>query len=878
MDAVLKRENLFTINPIKMKNKLRLIITAVTLLAYPSINFAQAPSLGTCSQFVLFSTNGAVSNSGISQLTGNVGTNNGSNTFFGNVNGGMHASDSVSAQCSSDLLNLYNKLDSSIANYFPSSLLGNGDTLVAGVYSISAAATLNSNLILNAQGNANAVFIFQIQGSFSSSAASKVVLINGAMACNVFWKIEGLVSLASGTTMRGTIVANNAAIIISSGDTLEGRALSTAGAVSVDGLFAYTPIGCGSPTLNGPIAPTLIATSSYGLFSSNGSVTNSGITHVTGDVGTNIGLTTGFDSLLVIGTIHPIPDTSTSACASNLTTVYNYLNLLPYDIELLYPAQFGGNLVLTPHTYVMNAATILTDTLYLNGLGNANAVFVIQINGAFSTSTYSKILLINGTQAKNVFWKITGAVSVNDYSLFNGTIICSGGAINLNIGVTLNGRAMTTVGNLTTSAITVNVPSSLPSVLTITGTTPASICGSGIATLGATASAGIINWYANITGGISLGTGGTFTTPIIFVNDTLYVDATLAGNTTSSRTAVIATVKTVPVITGTTPNAICGFGVVSLSAIASVGTINWYANKLGGLSLGTGPVFTTPILTMNDTMYIDATLGNCTTLNRTAVIATVNTIPTITGTTPGSNCGSGQVTLGALSSAGTINWYANLTGGTSLATGVIYVTPTISVNDTLYVDATHLNCKSISRTAVLATIKAIPTITGTTPGSVKGSGTVLLSATSSAGTINWYANSIGGSSLATGITYTTPVISANDTLYVDATFLSCTTLSRTSVIASVTSNTGIASLNDVNKALSIYPNPFSTSLNIILNDASQINNYELMMYTILGKEIMHKVITDQTTILETNELPSGVYFYKVIANNSTIQSGKLIAQ
>lgn len=287
---------------------------------------------------------------------------------------------------------------------------------------------------------------------------SKIKLINGALACNVFWKVEGLVSMASGTSMKGTVIANNAAINMNTGDTLEGRALSTAGAITVDGTMAYTPIGCGSPFHTGPAAVNLASTACYGIFSSDGPVMNSGVTYVTGDIGTNVGLTTGFNPLYVTGIIHPIPDSSTAVCAADLLNVYTYLNTLSYDIELLYPAQFGRNLVLTPHTYIMNGVTTFTDTVYLNAKGNANAVFVIQVNGAFSTSTYSKVILINGTQEKNVFWKIDGAVSINDYSVFNGTIICNNGAIDLTTGVILNGRALTTSGALATSAITANMP------------------------------------------------------------------------------------------------------------------------------------------------------------------------------------------------------------------------------------------------------------------------------------------------------------------------------------------------------------------------------------------------------------------------------------
>ncbi|MFH0894656.1 MAG: ice-binding family protein [Bacteroidota bacterium] len=441
-----------------MKTQLLNVLTAVILLLIPILNFAQAPPLGTAAEFVLFSSVGAVSNTGISQLTGNVGTNSGSSTGFGNVNGVMHDNDGASAQCAADLLIAYNQLNSTVPTFFPAPLLGNGQILNAGVYSISGEATLNLDLTLNAQGNANAVFIFQIQGAFSTNASSKVHLINGALACNVFWKVEGLVSMAAGTTMRGTVIANNAAINMNTGDTLEGRALSTSGAVTVDGVLAYTPIGCGSPYLTGPTAPALASTECYAIFSSDGPVTNTGITYVTGDIGTNVGLTTGFDPLLVTGTIHPIPDASTAQCAADLLDVYNYLNTLPYDIELLYPAQFGNNLVLTPHTYLMNAAATFTDTLYLNAQGNANAVFVIQINGALSTSTYSKVILINGTQAQNVYWMVEGAVDINEYSVFRGTIICNNGAISLNNGVTLDGRSLTTTGALNTSAITATMP------------------------------------------------------------------------------------------------------------------------------------------------------------------------------------------------------------------------------------------------------------------------------------------------------------------------------------------------------------------------------------------------------------------------------------
>ncbi|MEO6637064.1 MAG: ice-binding family protein [Ginsengibacter sp.] len=452
-----------------MKKMLLSLVTFVTLSFHQSITFAQAPDLGTAVNFVLFSSNGAVNNTGaLAQLTGDVGTNNGAMGGFGNVNGVMHNADGATAQCALDLQAAYNTLNATVANFFPvSSSLGNGDTLIAGVYAIPGAATLSSNLYLDAKGDANAVFIFKMPAAFSIDPLSKIKLLNGAQACNIFWKAEGLVSMASGAFMRGTIIANNAAIDMNVNDTLEGRALSTAGAVTVSGVLAYTPTGCGSVLLTGPEAPNLGTAACYSIFSGNGSVINSGISYAKGDIGTNVGLTTGYNPLYVTGMIHPIPDGSTAACVADLLNAYNFLNNPSYDIELLYPAQFGHNLVLTPHTYLLNAATSFTDTLYLDAQGYADAVFIIKINGALSTSTFSKVILMNGTKSSNVYWKVEGAVTINDYSVFNGTIICNNAAINLNTGDSINGRTLTTNGAVSTAAVTVIIPDGTCAILPV---------------------------------------------------------------------------------------------------------------------------------------------------------------------------------------------------------------------------------------------------------------------------------------------------------------------------------------------------------------------------------------------------------------------------
>ena len=559
-----------------MVSKLLSALAVIGLFLMPNVTFAQAPNLGTAANFVLFTSVGAVTNTGVTHLTGNVGSNAGSSTGFGNVNGGMHDGDGVSGACAADLLTAYHQLNIAVPTFYPAPLLGDGDTLVAGVYHISSAATLDSNLILNAQGNPNAVFIFQIQGSLSVNAASKVKLINGAVACNVFWKVEGLVSIASATFMRGTIVANNAAINMSPNDTLEGRALSTDGAVSVNGILAYTPIGCGSALLTGPVAPVLASVGQFGIFSSTGNVTNTGITHVVGDVGTNVGLTTGFDSAFVTGNIHPIPDDSTAAAVPDLTVVYNYLNTLPTDIELLYPAQFGNDLVLTPHTYLMNSAPTFTGNVYLDAEGDNNAVFVIKINGALSTTTFSKVILINGAQAKNIYWKVDGATDISGNSLFNGTIVVNNAAINLSPGSNFVGRALTTNGVITTNGINLSLPVTAPCTAPPIGGTLAVCTGSSTAltdsTGGTWSSSDIIVATIDSASGVAMG----------ITNGTSTVSYTSQAGCVS--TAVITVNQSPSVIVG--PGSVCVGSSITLTDAITGGS--WTSGNPSQATVGTG--------------------------------------------------------------------------------------------------------------------------------------------------------------------------------------------------------------------------------------------------------------------------------------------------
>ncbi len=634
-----------------MKSKLSFIVAFLVLLViFPGTSYAQAPALGSTENFVLFTSNGAVSNTGISHITGSVGTNSGSSTAFGNVDGVMNDNNGVSAAASADLLTAYNQINATVATIFPGILLGNGQILNAGVHSIPAAATMNLDLILDAQGVPSAVFIIKIAGPFSTNAGSNVKLVNGAKACNVYWQVEGLLDMAAGSTMRGTFIVNNAGINLNAGDSLEGRALTTNGAITISNSYAHTPIGCGSPILTGPIAPALGAVACYTIFSGDGPVTNVGITYVTGDVGTNLGLTTGFNPLFVTGMIHPIPDASTAACATDLNTVYNYLNLLPYDIELLYPAQFGNQLVLTPHTYLMNAAVTFTDTLYLDAQNNPNAVFVFLINGALSTSVYSKVVLRNGAQSQNIFWKVEGAVSINDYSIFKGSIICNNGAINLNTGMSIEGRALSTVGAVNTAAImaiaapgcgTLTPPNIIVPPITQT------VClGDSVSFIVSATGVGLTYQWRK--GNVNLVDGGNIsgaTTDTLTINPVTLADAannynviiygTYSPNDTSSNVALI--IAAPPVITSQPVNQTACIGdSVSFQVVASGAglTYQWRRGMINLVNSANISGVNAATLTINPVTALDFALDYNVLINGTCASDSSGNVSLILNTAP----------------------------------------------------------------------------------------------------------------------------------------------------------------------------------------------------------------------------------------------------
>ncbi|MFA9213127.1 MAG: ice-binding family protein [Candidatus Methylacidiphilales bacterium] len=201
------------------------------------------------------------------------------------------------------------------------------------------------------------------------------------------------------------------------------------------------------PKTNFAQVPALGRATTFALFTSTGSFTNSGTSIITGDIGTNVGALTGFPPGTLTGNVY-VADSVTALASTNLGTAYASLSALSCDSTI--GATMGSGQILTPKKYCITTLASINGNLTLNALGNPNAVFIIKINGALSTGTAAKVLLINSANINNVFWQINGAFTLGDSAVLRGTLIANG-ALNLLPNSSILGRGLTTAGAINIS-------------------------------------------------------------------------------------------------------------------------------------------------------------------------------------------------------------------------------------------------------------------------------------------------------------------------------------------------------------------------------------------------------------------------------------------
>jgi hypothetical protein len=204
------------------------LLFATSALAAPA-----TVGLGSAASFSVLGGS-TVTNTGSTTMFGDLGLSPGSSvTGAPHVLGATHVDDAVAIGAKNDLTTAYNDAASRPTNGSAGTDLA-GQTFTPGVRTASSSLLLSSGSVtLDAQGNPNAVFIFQIGSTLITGSNTSVSLINGAQACNVFWQVGSSATLGTGTRFVGTIMAS-ATITANTAATIHGRLLAQTAAVNMD--------------------------------------------------------------------------------------------------------------------------------------------------------------------------------------------------------------------------------------------------------------------------------------------------------------------------------------------------------------------------------------------------------------------------------------------------------------------------------------------------------------------------------------------------------------------------------------------------------------------------------------------------------------------
>jgi choice-of-anchor A domain-containing protein/uncharacterized repeat protein (TIGR01451 family) len=176
-----------------------------------------------------------ITNTGLTVITGDIGLSPGTAvTGFlpGVVTGSIHAADSTAATAQTALTTAYLAAAGKSGGTTVAGDLA-GRTLTAGVYTSASSLANSGDLTLDAQGDPNAVFTFQMGSTLTTLSGSHIILANGANACNVFWQVGSSATLGTYSVFKGNILALTS-ITITTGVNLQGTALARNGAVTLD--------------------------------------------------------------------------------------------------------------------------------------------------------------------------------------------------------------------------------------------------------------------------------------------------------------------------------------------------------------------------------------------------------------------------------------------------------------------------------------------------------------------------------------------------------------------------------------------------------------------------------------------------------------------
>ena len=221
-------------------------LLSTLLFASTALGAPASVGLGSAASFSVLAGS-TVTNTGPTTMFGDLGLSPGSSvTGAPHVLGQTHVDDAVAIGAKNALTTGYNDAASRPSNGSAGTDLA-GQTFLPGVRTASSSLLLSSGSVtLDAQGDPNAVFIFQIGSTLITGSSTSVELVNGAQACNVFWQVGSSATLGTGTRFVGTVMAS-ATITANTAATIHGRLLAQTAAVNLD-TNTITTSNCASST------------------------------------------------------------------------------------------------------------------------------------------------------------------------------------------------------------------------------------------------------------------------------------------------------------------------------------------------------------------------------------------------------------------------------------------------------------------------------------------------------------------------------------------------------------------------------------------------------------------------------------------------------
>lgn len=155
----------------------------------------------------------------------------------------------IVAQALIDLNSLVTQINALTATGTHGNSFTSGETITPGVYDISGATTGTLNNTFDAGGDADAIFVFRVDGTMTFNTGNTHILANGAQACNIYWLATGAVSAGSSATVKGNVICTAGGFAPGTGLNLEGRILSTSGALTLTASVQVLPSGTPSTDL-----------------------------------------------------------------------------------------------------------------------------------------------------------------------------------------------------------------------------------------------------------------------------------------------------------------------------------------------------------------------------------------------------------------------------------------------------------------------------------------------------------------------------------------------------------------------------------------------------------------------------------------------------